>query len=37
MTYTKLISIIWGLGLACLLKHLFKNGESIIINVPNIL
>lgn len=37
MKYIKIISIIWGFGLACLLKHLLKNGESIIINIPNIL
>jgi hypothetical protein len=28
---TILISIIWGFGLACLLKTIFANGECIII------
>ena len=36
MTNIELISIIWGLGFACLLKNLFRNGETIIINIPDI-
>lgn len=33
---TIVISIIWGLGLACFFKFLFLNGESVIIKVPDI-
>lgn len=31
-----IISIIWGFGLSCLLKHLFHNGETIILKLPKI-
>ena len=33
---TIIISIIWGLGLAAILKYLFYNGEYIIVKLPNV-
>lgn len=35
-TVVIIVSIIWGFGLACLLKHLFQNGETIIIKIPEL-
>lgn len=32
-TITIIISIIWGFGLACILKNLFQNGESVILKI----
>lgn len=31
-----IISVIWGFGLACILKYLFQNGETIIIKIPQL-
>ncbi len=31
-----IVSIIWGLGLAAILKYLFYNGQYIIIKIPDI-
>jgi hypothetical protein len=31
---TIIVSTIWGLGFAFMIKHLFQNGESIIIKIP---
>ena len=33
---TIILSLIWGIGIACFLKNLFTNGETIIIKLPDI-